>query len=108
MAVAATSSLVTVAVIAAFRMDFSRLSLLVGGGEVSQSSLMARMYSRTWSMNQKTFIALNSGCIDIASLKGAQVEPLIAAVTNAHSSLGSTLVALAASTAWIKMWNSVI
>jgi len=47
---------------------------------------MARMYSRTWSMNQKDRLALNSDCIDMVSLKSAQVWPLIVDVMKDQSS----------------------
>ena len=57
---------------------------------MSWSSSRARMYSRTWSMNQKDRWSLYSFCIDIVSLKDVQSLPLIADVMKAHSSRGSS------------------
>ena len=90
---------------AAFRTDFLRPS---GGGEVSRSSSRAKMYSRTWSMNQKDRLSLYSFCMDIVSLKDVQFFPLIADVMKAHSSRVSSFLSRAASRTAMLTYKSVI
>jgi hypothetical protein len=95
-------------VLAAFSKAFLWPLLTVGGEEVSPSFSMARMNSRTLSMNQKDFCRLYSSCMDIVSPKGPQHEPLIAEVTNDRRSRDSSLRALAASRVSSSMWSWTI